>query len=299
MEWLNYHHLLYFWLAAKQGSVTEAAAELRLAQSTVSAQIRQLEHVLDERLFRRDGRRLVLTEVGRTVYRYAEEIFGLGRELLDVVKDRPTGRPLRFSVGIADQVPKLIAHSLLAPALALDVPVRIVCHEGKRANLLGELATHQLDVVITDAPLGPDMHVRAFNHLLGESGVSIFGTAARVRDLRRRFPASLTGAPMLLPTEGTTLRRTLDQWFTAHDIRPNIVGEFDDTALLKVFGQAGVGVFPAPTALDKAIRRQYGVALAGRLDDVRERFYAISVERRLKHPAVVAISEAARATLGT
>jgi len=294
MEWLNYHHLLYFWLAAKKGGVTEAAAELRLAQSTVSAQIRQLEHVLDERLFRRDGRRLVLTDVGRTVYRYAEEIFGLGRELLDVVKDRPTGRPLRFNVGIADQVPKLIAHRLLAPALGLEVPVRLVCHEGKTAQLLGELATHQLDVVLTDAPLGAGTSVRAFTHLLGETGVTIYGTAARVRDVRRRFPRSLAGVPLLLPTEGTTLRRTLDQWLSTHDIRPDVVGEFEDSALLKVFGQSGLGLFPGPTVLEKEIRRQYGVVVAGRVDDVRERFYAISVERRLKHPVVVAISEAAR-----
>ncbi len=297
MEWLNYHHLLYFWLAAKEGSVTQAAAELRLAQSTVSAQIRRLEEVLDERLFRREGRRLVLTDVGRTVYRYAEEIFGLGRELLDVMKDRPTGRPLRFNVGIADQVPKLIAYRLLSPALSLDVPVRVVCNEGKTAQLLGELATHQLDVVITDTPLGSDTSVRAFNHLLGESSVTIYGTAARVRDVRRRFPRALGGAPFLLPTPGTMLRRALDQWFAAHDLRPNVVAEFEDSGLLKVFGQAGLGLFPGPTVLEKEIRRQYGVVVAGRLPDVRERFYAISVERRLKHPAVVAVSEAARNTL--
>ena len=297
MEWLNYHHLLYFWLAAREGSVTDAAAELRLAQSTVSAQIRQLEHVLDERLFRREGRRLVLTDVGRTVYRYADEIFGLGRELLDVVKDRPTGRPLRFNVGVADQVPKLIVHRLLAPAFALDVPVRMVCHDGKTTHLLGELATHALDVVITDAPLGSDTSVRAFNHLLGETGVTIYGTAARARGVRRRFPRSLAAAPFLLPAEGTTLRRTLDQWCAAHDVRPAVVAEFEDSALLKVFGQHGLGLFPGPSALEKQICRQYGVVVAGRLADVRERFYAISVERRLKHPAVVAISEAARATL--
>jgi LysR family transcriptional activator of nhaA len=298
-EWLNYHHLLYFWLAAKMGSVTEAAAELRLAQSTVSTQIRQLEHVLDERLFRREGRRLVLTDVGRTVYRYAEEIFGLGRELMDAVKDRPTGRPLRFNVGVADQVPKLIARRLLAPAFTLDVPLRIVCNEGKTAQLLGQLATHQLDVVITDAPLGSDTSVRAFNHPLGESGITIFGTAARVRSVRGRFPQSLTGAPLLLPAEGTTLRRALDQWVAARELRPLVVAEFEDSALLKVFGQSGLGLFPGPTVLEREIRRQYGVVVAGRLPDVRERFYAISVERRLKHPAVVAISQAARTTLET
>jgi LysR family transcriptional activator of nhaA len=294
MEWLNYHHLLYFWLAAKEGSVTQAAAELRLAQSTVSAQIRQLEHVLDERLFRREGRRLVLTDVGRTVYRYAEEIFGLGRELLDVVRDRPTGRPLRFNVGIADQVPKLIAHRLLRPALALDVPVRLVCHEGKTTALLGELATHQLDVVITDAPIGSDTNVRAFNHPLGECGVSLFGTAPLVRAVRRGFPRSLSGTPLILPTVGTVLRRTLDQWLDGHGIRPNVVAEVEDSSLLQVFGQGGLGLFPAPTPLERDLTRQYGVRVAGRLRDVRERFYAISVERRLRHPAVVAVSQAAR-----
>lgn len=294
MEWLNYHHLLYFWLAAKKGGVTEAAAELRLAQSTVSAQIRQLEHVLDERLFRREGRRLVLTDVGRTVYRYAEEIFGLGRELLDVVHDRPTGRPLRFTVGVADQVPKLVAHRLLRPALDLGVPVRLVCHEGKTAALLGELAVHQLDVVITDAPLGSDTNVRAFNHPLGECGVSLFGTTARTRPVKRGFPGSLSGAPLLLPTVGTVLRRTLDQWFDARGIRPNVVAEFEDSSLLTVFGQGGLGLFPAPTPLERDVCKQYGVSVAGRLRDVRERFYAISVERRLRHPAVVAVSAAAR-----
>jgi LysR family transcriptional activator of nhaA len=241
----------------------------------------------------------VLTDVGRTVYRYAEEIFGLGRELMDAVKDRPTGRPLRFNVGIADQVPKLIARRLLAPAFALDVPLRVICSEGKTAQLLGQLATHQLDVAITDAPIGSDTSVRAFNHLLGESGVTIFGTTARVRSVRRRFPQSLAGAPLLLPAEGTTLRRALDQWFTAREVRPAIVAEFEDSALLKVFGQSGLGLFPGPTVLEREIRRQYGVVAAGRLPDVRERFYAISVERRLKHPAVVAISEAARTTLET
>lgn len=297
MEWLNYHHLLYFWLAAKEGGVTQAAAELRLAQSTVSAQIRQLEHVLDERLFRREGRRLVLTDVGRTVYRYAEEIFGLGRELLDVVRDRPTGRPLRFNVGVADQVPKLIAHRLLRPALALDVPVRMVCHEGKTQALLGELAVHQLDVVITDAPLGSDTNVRAFNHPLGECGVTIFGIAPRAKAVKRGFPRSLSGAPLLLPTVGTVLRRTLDQWFDTHDVRPNVVAEFEDSTLLTVFGQGGLGLFPGPTAIERDLCTQYGLTVAGRLRDVRERFYAISVERRLRHPAVVAVSEAARTVI--
>lgn len=297
MEWLNYHHLLYFWLAVREGGVTRASEELRLAQSTVSAQIRALEVALDERLFTRKGRRLELTDVGRTVYRYADEIFGLGRELLDTIRDRPTGRPLRLNVGVADVVPKLIAHRLLVPALALDVPVRIVCTEGKPERLLAQLALHDLDLVIADAPVHASTNVKAFSHPLGECGVTLFAVPALAAKLRRRFPASLDGAPILLPTEGTTLRRSFEQWFQGHDVRPNVVSEFDDSALLEVFGQAGVGAFPAPSVLEKEVCRRYGVRVVGRIESVRERFFALSVERRLKHPAVVAISQAARRAL--
>jgi LysR family transcriptional activator of nhaA len=294
MEWLNYHHLLYFWTAAREGSMTRAGQELRLAQSTVSAQIRRLEEALDERLFRREGRRVVLTDVGRVVYRYADEIFALGRELLDTVKDRPTGRPLRFNVGVADQLPKAIAHRLLAPVLELDPPVRIVCQEGKAERLLADLALHELDLVLTDAPVSPGAGVRAFNHLLGECDVAFFGVPRLAAGLRRRFPACLDGAPMLLPTAGTVLRRSLDHWLDSRELRPRIVSEFEDSALLNAFGQSGAGVFPAPSLVEREVCRQYGVRVVGRVPEVRERFYAISVERRLKHPAVRAISDAAR-----
>ena len=294
MEWLNYHHLLYFWVVACHGSVTRAAAELRLAQSTVSTQLRTLEEVLGEKLFARTGRRLVLTDVGRLVFRYADEIFGLGRELLETVKDRPTGQPMRLTVGIADAVPKLIAYRLLRPALAVAEPVRIICREDKPDRLLAELAIHELDLVLSDAPIGPTTKVRAFNHLLGECGVTFFAAPALARTCRRGFPRSLGGAPMLLPTDNTALRRSLDDWFESEDIRPRVASEFEDSALLMAFGQAGMGLFPAPSAIERQVRSQYGVVVVGRLDTVRERFYAISGERRLKHPAVVAISEAAR-----
>jgi LysR family transcriptional regulator, transcriptional activator of nhaA len=297
MEWLNYHHLQYFYVAAREGGVTRASEELRLAQSTISTQIRQLEHVLNERLFRREGRRLVLTDVGRVVYRYAEEIFGIGRELLDTVKGRPTGRPVRLTIGIADQMPKLIVYRLLEPALVLDEAVRLVCVEGKSEQLLTDLALHRLDVVLTDAPLGPAPRVRAFNHLLGECGITFFAVEALARRFRGRFPQSLDRAPMLMPTEGSTLRRSLDHWLGANDVRPQIVAEFDDSALLKAFGQAGRGVFPGPTAIEREICRQYTVKVLGRTTEVKERFYAISVERRLTHPAVLAISQAAKAKL--
>jgi len=294
MEWLNYHHLLYFWVVACHGSVTRAAAELRLAQSTVSTQLRTLEEVLGEKLFARTGRRLVLTDVGRLVFRYADEIFGLGRELLETVKGRPTGQPMRLTVGIADAVPKLIAYRLLRPALAVAEPVRIICREDKPDRLLAELAIHELDLVLSDAPIGPTTKVRAFNHLLGECGVTFFGTPALARTCRRGFPRSLGGAPVLLPTDNTALRRSLDDWFESEDVRPRVVSEFEDSALLMAFGQAGMGLFPAPSAIERQVRSQYGVVVVGRLDAVCERFYAISGERRLKHPAVVAISEAAR-----
>ena len=294
MEWLNYHHLLYFWVVACHGSVTRAAAELRLAQSTVSTQLRTLENMLGEKLFARTGRRLVLTDVGRLVFRYADEIFGLGRELLETVKGRPTGQPMRLTVGIADAVPKLIAYRLLGPALTGAEPVRIICREDKPDRLLAQLAVHGLDLVLSDAPIGPTTKVRAFNHLLGECGVTFFAAPALARTCRRGFPRSLGGAPMLLPTDNTALRRSLDDWFESEDIRPRVASEFEDSALLMAFGQAGMGLFPAPSAIERQVRSQYGVVVVGRLDTVRERFYAISGERRLKHPAVVAISEAAR-----
>ncbi len=294
MEWLNYHHLLYFWTVAREGSVARACKQLHLAQPTISGQIRALENALGEKLFIRSGRSLVLTEVGRMVYRYADEIFSLGRELVDTIRDRPTGRPVRLAVGVADVLPKLIAYRLLEPALSLPEPVQVICYEGKPERLLAELSLHGIDVVLSDAPIGPSVRVRAFNHLLGESSVSFFATVSLVSAHRKRFPGSLDGAPLLLPTDNTTLRRSLDQWFDSQGIRPRVVGEFEDRALLKAFGQAGVGIFPAPTAIEKEVQRQYGVSVVGRLESVRERFYAISVERKLRHPAVVAISEAAR-----
>jgi LysR family transcriptional regulator, transcriptional activator of nhaA len=297
MEWMNYHHLLYFWLVAKEGSLARASAALRLAPSTVSGQIRALEQALGEKLFARSGRRLVPTEIGRVVFRYAQEIFALGNELQDVLKGRSTGRPLRLLVGVADVVPKRVARRLLAPALELAEPVKIVCREDKPDRLLAELAVHDLDIVIADAPAGPSTRIRAFSHLLAECGV-VFCAAPKLAAAHRRgFPASLDGAPLLLPAEGSTLRRSLDQWFGLHSIQPRVVGEFDDSALLKVFGQAGTGIFPVPALIADEVQRQYQVRRVGRVDRVRERFYAISVDRKLKHPAVIAISEAARRKL--
>ena len=297
MEWLNYHHLLYFWTVAREGTIARAAEELSLAQPTISGQIRVLEDQLGEKLFQRSGRNLVLTEIGRVVYRYADDIFGLGRELMDTLKDRPTGRPLRFQVGVADEVTKIIAYRLLEPALRLPQPVHIVCRDGAPERLLMDLAIHSLDLVIADTPISPTIKVKAFSHPLGESPVTVFGTPKLAAARRKGFPASLDGAPFLVPTVGKTLRRTLDHYFEQQGIRPRFVAELDDSALLTTFGQAGAGLFVAPTVLEKEVMRQHGVAIVGRLDAVRERFFAISVERRLKHPAVVAISEAAHEML--
>ncbi len=297
MEWLNYHHLYYFWVVAKEGTIAAACKKLYLAQPTISAQLRVLENSLGEKLFTRVGRNLALTETGRIVYRYADEIFSLGRDLMDTVKGRPTGRPLRFNVGVADVLPKLVAYQLLEPALHLPEQIQLVCHEGSTTELLTKLAIYDLDLVLSDCPIAPDVKVRAFNHLLGECGISIFGTKALVTKYRRRFPKSLDGAPFIIPTSNSVLRRTLEHWFDSEDIRPIVFGEFEDSALLKVFGQAGVGVFAAPTVIEKEVKRQYDVRVVGRLDSVRERFYAISVEKKVKHPAVLAIADGARQKL--
>lgn len=294
MEWVNYHHLLYFWVVAREGGLVAAGKVLRLSHPTLSAQIHALEDRLGAKLFTKVGRKLALTDTGRVVYRYAEEIFTLGREMVDTVSGRATGQPLRLEVGVADVVPKLIVRRLLQPALVLPEPVRMVCREEPYEQLLGELALHHLDVVISDAPVPTGSNVRAFTHLLGETGVSFFGSKELVRRHKRGFPASLEGAPVLLPLEQLTLRRSLDQWFDRQGLRPRIVAEFEDSALLKEFGGDGLGLFPAPTVVEAEVMHKYGVQLLGRLPEVRERFYAITVERRLKHPAVVAISEGAR-----
>jgi LysR family transcriptional activator of nhaA len=294
MEWLNYHHLLYFWTVVREGGVLAASKKLRLRQPTVTGQVRALEHSLGEKLFERVGRRLVLTETGSFIYRYADEIFTLGRELQDGLKGRRVGRSQPLFVGVTEVVPKLIAYRLLEPVLRMSEEVRLVCREDRAEPLLAALALHELDVVLSDAPVAPSSHIRAFNHLLGECGVTLFAAPRLASRLRSGFPKSLDGAPFLVPPEATPLRRALSQWMEAHAVRPQVRGEFQDSALLKVFGQAGVGVFAAPSAIEAEVKRQYDVEVVGRIESLRERFYAITVERKLKHPAAVAISEAAR-----
>jgi LysR family transcriptional activator of nhaA len=298
MEWLNYHHLLYFWTVARIGSVSRAGEELRLTQATVSAQVKSLENALGEKLFRRSGRKLMLTDTGTVVFRYADEIFSLGQEMMGTLKGRPEGRLARLTVGVADVLPKLVAYRLIEPALSLKESYRIVCREGTNEELLPALALHDVDVVLTDSPIDPALNVKAFNHLLGECGMILFGTPKLAARYRRGFPRSLDGAPFLVPTRNTTARRLLDQWFDGINIVPRIIAEFEDSALLKVFGQRGLGLFFAPSVIAGEVQTQHKVNIVGKLDDVLERFYAISLDRKLKHPAVVAISEAAKARLG-
>ena len=297
MDWLNYHHLFYFWNVAREGSVVKACEKLHLAQPTISGQIRALEKAMNEKLFARSGRNLVLTDVGRTVFRYADEIFTIGKELTDTLSREPSDRPFRFLVGITDVMPKLIAYRILERAYDLPEPVQIVCQEAKADRLLADLSVHALDLVLTDAPIDPMIRVKAYNHQLGECGVSFFAEPKLARSLSGAFPKCLQGMPFLLPTDNTLLRRSLDQWFEENGILPHVVSEFEDSALMKVFGQSGRGIFAAPDAIRAEVENQYGVVHVGQAKGVTERFYAISVERRIKHPAIAAVVERARKEL--
>ena len=297
MEWLNYHHLLYFWTVAKRGSIAQACEDLRLAQPTISSQLHALEESLGEKLFAREGRRLVLTETGRVAYRYAEEIFALGSELTDVLKGRPRNRPMRLLVGLSDLIPKLIAYRILQPALGMKGGIHIECYEDTPEKLLLSLAAHDLDLVLTDAPAHSASRVHVFNHLLGSCGVALFASPPLAKFYRKGFPDSLTGAPFLLPMKNSMFRQILDQWFEANSIRPRIIGEFQDTALLTMFGQAGEGIFAAPMAIEREVRRRYHVAPIGDLGERMTEYYAISAERKIKHPAATVISQVARQKL--
>jgi LysR family transcriptional activator of nhaA len=297
MDWLNYHHLLYFWSVAKHGTMTKACEELRLAQPTISGQIHQLENTLGEKLFIRTGRRLTLTEMGQLVFKYAEDIFSTGQELMNTVKGQSNGHPTRLVVGIADAVPKPLATQLLKSALRLYRPTRLICQEDKLPQLLTDLAAHRSDLVIADTPAPPNVREHTYNHHLGESGVTLFATAKLATQYRQGFPQSLRAAPLLLPTANAVLRRLLDQWLVNHGVQPNIVGEFDDSATLKAFGQDGYGIFPGASVIEKEICRQYRVQVVGQLQGLRQHFYAITVERRLKHHAVLALVRTARREL--
>ena len=294
MATLNFKHLRYFWMVAKTGSIARAAEQLHLAPHSISGQLKEFEETLDVALFRRVGRNLELTDAGQRILSYAEDIFNIGDELLEALRDQMAKKALPFRVGIADSVSKAVAYQLVEPALKIGEPVRLICREGRLASLLAELSIHRLDMIIADRPMPAHLNVRGYNHLLGESGLSVFGTRSLAKELSGKFPASLNNAPFLLPGEDVAIRPKLLQWLETNDLRPNIVGEFDDSALMKAFGQAGAGLFVAPTAIIDHVRKQYKVTEIGRIDSVVEQLYAITTERQITHPAVVAISRVAR-----
>lgn len=291
MAWLNYHHLFYFWTVARDGSISKASSTLRLSPPTISEQIRSLEESLGVKLFEKRGRGLVLTDAGRVAMEYAEEIFSRGEELQATLNGDETGRRERFTIGIADVVPKLIAYRLILPALKLDRPIRIVCRESSPDVLISQLAIHEVDLVISDAPLNPSLRIQAFTHLLGNSGLSFFAHPRLAKQLHGRFPECLDGVPFLMPADNTDLRRSLEHWLEVRGVRPVVVGEFEDSALAAVFSEAAVGAFASPTSTEAQVKRQYGLTILGRARDITASYYAISLDRRLKHPAVIAISE--------
>lgn len=294
---LNFHHLRYFWTVAREGSIAKACVVLHVAQPTISGQLRELERAIGDKLFIRAGRGLQLTDIGRTMLDYCDEIFALGRELSETLSGKPGQRTAPVVIGISDAVSKLIAYRLMEPALRLAEPVRLRCVEDHPERLFAELSVHNLDLVLCDQPLSDKVSIRAYSHLLGDSPVAWFATGS-LQHLRKGFPHSLNGQPILLPTGNAALRRAIDDWCERHGVVPRIAGEFQDSALLMAFGRAGVGIYPAPAVLTSEISSMYESEPIGELDGVRERYYAISVQRRLTHPAVVAISQAARRTFG-
>ncbi|MFY7877799.1 MAG: transcriptional activator NhaR [Pirellula sp.] len=297
MNWLNYHHLQYFWAVSQEGSVAKASEKLHVTPATISIQLRDLEKQLGVKLFRKAGRGLALTEMGTAVQSYANDIFATGQELLDMVHGRPGEGPILFRVGIKDVMPKLIAYQLLEPTLQTAQEIRVACHEGDVSRLIADLAIHKLDVVLSDTPIDPSMKVKAYSHLLGESDVVLVGTKELAKKVRKDFPDSLNSTPILLPMKDTVLRRSLDIWFDENEIRPQIRGEFEDSAMMKIMGKAGVGVFPVTAIISEEVQAMYRVESIAKVPGVTERFYALSVERKIKHPAVLAISEVARKKL--
>ena len=296
MENLNYKHLRYFWMVAKSGSIVRASEQLYCSPQSISGQLGELENNLGVQLLKKAGRGLVLTDVGRRVFSYADEIFALGSELLEATQQQTIKKSAPFRIGITDSVAKSIAYRIIEPILSLDEPIRLICREGKLASLLSEMSVNQLDLVIADRPMPANINVRAHNHLLGESSLAIFGTQVLIDTYIKNkqnvaFPFNLNGAPFLLPGEDFTFQQKLVDWFESKKIYPRIVGEFDDGALLKSFGQAGAGFFAASAATSAYICHQYQVQQLGMVNKVTEQLYAITTERRLTHPAILAIVE--------
>jgi len=297
MKNLNLKHLRYFWAVASHGSIARASEVLHLTPQTISGQLTELEKQAGTKLFEKVGRNLALTDTGRVVFGYADEMFRLSNELQDVLAGRAPGSRVALNVGIAMVVPKLVAYRVLAPVLSLEEPVLLICNEAPLVDLLADLSVHKLDLVLADSPVSPTLNIRAYNHLLGESGISFFARESDAHQYREHFPESLDGAPMLMPTASSALRRSLELWFERLDVRPFVVAEFEDRALMKAFGEAAAGLFTSPTAVEGDVLEKYAVRVVGRAQEVKERFFAISTERRIKHPAVSAITESARVDL--
>ncbi len=293
MEWLNYHHLRYFWTVAREGGLQQAAAKLHVSPPSISAQIRELEEALDVKLFRRSGRRNVLTDAGQIALRHADEIFGLGNDLVSSLKQRPTERALKLHVGVADSLPKLVTYEILKPALELSA-VHLVCREGKIDELLAQLGTHRLDIVLADEPASSSVKFRAFNHRLGESAVTFCAAPSLAQRLRRGFPKSLDDAPALLPVDQTPLRRALEAWFRARKVAPRVVAEFEDLALMKVMAAQEQGIVPVPSVVVQEAIDRYGLREIGAAENCREEFYAITAERKITHPVVSLLTGHAR-----
>jgi LysR family transcriptional activator of nhaA len=290
MEWLNYHHLRYFWTVAKEGSLKKAAEKLHVSQPSISEQLSELEDALGEKLFRRSGRSKVLTDAGQIAFRYADEIFTLGRELVNAVKQRPTARALRLYVGVADSFPKLVTNEILKPVFAMPQTVHVICREGKMEDLLGQLAAHRLDLVLADEPASSNTNFKTFNHSLGETSTTICAEKKLAAQLKRGFPKSLHDAPALLPAENTALRRALEQWFRTVGIAPRVVAEFEDLALMKVMAAEGRGFIAVPTLAARDAVAHYGFMVVGEATRCRVQFHAITAERRIVHPAVALIT---------
>ena len=294
MEWLNYHHLRYFWVAAKEGSLKKAAEKLHVSQPSMSEQIKELEEALGEALFRRSGRSNVLTDAGQIAFRYAEEIFSRGAELANAIKQRPGVQSLRLHVGVADAVPKLVTNEILKPVLAMPQTVHVICREGKMEDLLAQLAAHQLDIVLSDEPPSSSVKFRVFSQLLGESGITFCAAGKLAESLRKGFPESLHNAPALLPAENTAMRRSLDKWFRDQQIHPRVIAEFEDGALMKVMGAEGKGFIPVPTVVLHEALTRYRFKVIGASENCRDQFYAITAERRFTHPAVVLMTRSSQ-----
>ncbi len=297
MKNLNLKHLRYFWAVARNGSIARASEELHLTPQTISGQLKELEEAVDARRFEKVGRNLALTDTGRVVFSYADEMFRLSAELQDVLAGRAPGSRSTLNVGIAMVVPKLLAYRVLRPVLSLDEPVLLVCNAAPLVDLLADLSVHKLDLVLADSPVSPTLNIRAYNHTLGESGITFFARESEARQYRKDFPKSLDAAPMLMPTQSSALRRSLELWFERINVTPCVVAEFEDRALMKAFGEAATGIFTSPTAVERDVLDKYAVKVVGRTEEVTERFFAISAERKIKHPAVAAITESARADL--